>query len=137
MNFKHGDKVDVRIKKLTGYGMGFVDHSLDVGTGTIYNAAYLYDPCGCSFLVTDSNSNQWDIHPDDVEIVTNEISIETAVEMTARCKEVDYNWRSPKDCCWTATLWDSHFGQYRFGTGASAWEAVKNAHDLVENACKG
>lgn len=54
--------------------------------------------------------------------------IQRAVEMTAQCKAVDYDWRAPDDSRWAAVLWCNAIGECVVGCGPDAWTAVQAAH---------
>jgi hypothetical protein len=54
--------------------------------------------------------------------------VRMAVEMTAQCSEVDYEWRAPEDRRWHARLWCNAVGQHVLGYGPDAWTAVQAAH---------
>ena len=57
-----------------------------------------------------------------------EISIEDAVEMTAFCKRVEYDWQQPTARAWIAERWCNAIGECVFGVGPTAWAAVQAAH---------
>ncbi len=54
--------------------------------------------------------------------------IRRAVEMTARCKRVEYNWQAPEATQWVAELWCNAVGVCVLGYGPDAWTAVQAAH---------
>lgn len=56
--------------------------------------------------------------------------IRRAVEMTAWCHEVDYDWQTPEGTRWHATLWCNQIGEHVVGYGPDPWTAVQAAHAI-------
>lgn len=56
--------------------------------------------------------------------------IRRAVEMTARCKSVDWWGPQGSDKAYSAVLWCNAIGDTVVGFGPDAWTAVQAAHAL-------
>lgn len=54
--------------------------------------------------------------------------IQHAVELTARCRSVDYYGNAPESSRWVAVLWCNDLGECVIGVGPDAWTAVQAAH---------
>lgn len=57
--------------------------------------------------------------------------IQRAVEMTARCREVDYDWRAPEDSRYIARMWCNDVGEVIHAVGPDTWTAVQAVHALA------
>jgi len=63
--------------------------------------------------------------------------IRRAVEMTALCKRVEYDWQSPPGQKWVAELWCNDIGQTITAVGDDAWTAVQAVYALRHQAEQG
>lgn len=63
--------------------------------------------------------------------------IRRAVEMTAMCKRVEFDWRAPPGRQWIAELWCNALGQTITAVGDDAWAAVQAVHALAHQAEQG
>jgi hypothetical protein len=60
------------------------------------------------------------------------MTIDLAADLTSRCSEVDYDWRSPVATRYKAVKWCNEMGKHLVGYGPTALDAVIAVHNTLD-----